>query len=405
MKNKKEVFYFLLISFALIPALSLKSQGSVNSPTNDLMYQMPKNQIATRWYTFENQKGEKGKGAMANFGRKGAPCTSIRSGDTLVLANINGSGTVRWIWMTLFKFNKEALRGIKIEMYWDGAKTPAVQAPLGDFFCMTMGQPVAFENALFSSPEGKSLNCLIQMPFKKSAKILMINEGKQDNVCYYEVDATLGDIHDADMLYFHAYWRRENPTVLRRDYTILPDVRGKGRFLGCNIGVRVDSLYSNFWWGEGEVKIYLDGDTDHPTLCGTGVEDYIGCGYGMSKFNHQYQGNNFVSPNNQANGFYRFHVPDPVFFYQNISVAISVLGGPGYPAMLSAMKKYPGLKIMKTGNGTQYYAVEELEANPGWSNVVERIDDYCSTAYWYMNSPENGLPMIQKVDERLIDLP
>ena len=405
MIREKILFFLLQICFIFLSAYSLKAQNSTRTVANDVIYQMPANPVVTKWYTFENQTGEKGGGGKANFGRKGAPCTRIQAGDTLVLADIQGSGTIRRIWTTLFKFNKEALRGIKIEIYWDGAKTPAVQAPFGDFFCMTMGQPVAFENAIFSSPEGKSVNCIIQMPFKKSAKIILVNDSHQDNVCYYEVDATLGDIHDNNMLYFHAYWRRENPTVLRRDYTILPKVEGKGRFIGCNIGVKADSCYSNFWWGEGEVKIYLDGDTDYPTLCGTGVEDYIGCGYGMGIFNHQYQGNNFISSNKDAYGFYRFHIPDPVYFYHNISATIQVLGGPGYPAMLRAMRKYPDLKIMKTGDGTQYYTKEELEAHPEWSNVVERIDDYCSTAYWYLNNPENGLPRIISMEERLTDLP
>ena len=401
----KNLFLLLLTSIGFLLVNNSEAQISTQVGTDNVIYQMPLKPVVTKWYTFENQKGEKGGGGRANFGRKGAPCTSIPAGDTLVLANINESGTIRRIWMTLFKFNKEALRGIRIEIYWDGAKTPAVQAPFGDFFCMTMGQPVAFENTLFSSPEGRSVNCIAQMPFKKSAKILLINDSMQNNVCYYEVDATLGDIHDDNMLYFHAYWRRENPTVIRRDYTILPKVEGKGRFIGCNIGVKSDYRFTNFWWGEGEVKIYLDDDTDYPTLCGTGVEDYIGCGYGMSKYNHHYQGNNFISTNKDAYGFYRFHIPDPIFFYNNIRTTIQVMGGPGYPAMLQTMKKYPDVKFMKTGDGTQYYTIEELEAHPDWSNVIERTDDYCSTAYWYLNSPENGLPQILNIDERLIDLP
>jgi len=401
---KKQYFLSFICFLFLVVPWSVNAQSSGRA-MDDNIYRMPSTPLKTRWYTFENQTGEKGGGGKANFGRKGAPCTSIPAGDTLVLADIREGGTIRRIWMTLFKFNEEALRGCKVEMYWDGAKTPAVQAPFGDFFCMTMGKPVAFENAFFSSPEGRSANCIIQMPFKKEAKILLINDSKQDNVCYYEVDATLGDIHGENMLYFHSYWRRENPTVLRRDYTILPEVKGKGRFIGCNIGVKSDSRYSNFWWGEGETKIYLDGDADYPTLCGTGVEDYIGCGYGMGLYSHQYQGNNFVSEKKDAYGFYRLHIPDPVYFYKDIRVTIQVMGGPGYPAMLEAMKKYPGLKIMKTGDGTQYYTKEELEAHPEWSNVVERTDDYSSTAYWYMDNPENNLPPIQKKEERLIDLP
>lgn len=396
-----------LLAFILIATAA--NEGSAQSNTNAVpvgsIYQMPSSDVQTRWYTFENQKGEKGKGGQANFGRKGAPATAIPAGDTLVLADIHESGTIRRIWMTLYKFDQEALRSFKIEIYWDGAKTPAVQAPLGDFFCMPMGEPVAFENAFFSSPEGKSVNCLAPMPFKKGAKILLINDSDRDNGSYYEVDVTLGDVHDDNMLYFHSYWRRENPTTLRQDYTILPKIEGKGRFIGCNIGVKSDYRCTNFWWGEGEVKIYLDGDNDYPTLCGTGAEDYIGCGYGMGKFSYQYFGNNFVSQDKDAYGFYRLHIPDPVYFYKDIRATIQVMGGPGYPAMLESMNKYPGLKFMKAGNGTQYYTKEELEAHPEWSNVMERSDDYSSTAYWYMNKPENNLPPIQGRAERLADLP
>jgi len=402
----KTHFFLLTTSLLLLASVfGLQAQNASQTISGVNMYQMPSKPLKTRWYTFENQKGEKGGGGKVNFGRKGAPATAIAAGDTLVLANINESGTIRRIWMTLFRFDKEALRGLKIEIYWDGAKNPAVQAPFGDFFCLPMGHAVAFENALFSSPEARSVNCIVQMPFRKSAKILLINESNQRNGCYYEVDATLGDIHDMNTLYFHSYWRRENPTVLRRDYTILPNVEGKGRFIGCNIGMKSDERYANFWWGEGEVKIYLDGDTDYPTLCGTGAEDYIGTGYGMKNFSNLFQGNNFVSSAKDAYGFYRLHIPDPVYFYNNIRVTIQVMGGPGYRAMLQSMNNFPGLKIMKAGDGTQYYTKEELEANPERSNVVERTDDYCSTAYWYMNKPENGLPRIADREERLKDLP
>lgn len=400
---KKNFLLLASIAFAAtIPTVYAKTEKTAS---DENIYQMPASEIRTRWYTFENRNGEKGGGGKANFGRKGAPSTPIAAGDTLVLADIHESGTIRRIWMTLYKFDQEALRGFKIEIYWDGAKTPAVQAPLGDFFCMAMGKPVAFDNALFSSPEAKSMNCIAPMPFKKSAKILLINDSDRDNGTYYEVDTTLGDVHDDNMLYFHSYWRRENPTVLRKDYTILPKIEGKGRFIGCNIGVKSDYRCTNFWWGEGEMKIYLDDDNDYPTLCGTGAEDYIGAGYGMGLFSFPYFGNNFVSENKDAYGFYRLHIPDPVYFYKNIRATIQVMGGPGYPAMLESMNKYPELKFMKAGDGTQYYTKEELEAHPEWSNVMERTDDYCSTAYWYMDKPENNLPPIQGINDRLTDLP
>lgn len=366
---------------------------------------MPAVPLQTRWYTFENQDGSKGGGGKTRFGRKGAPATAIPNGQSLVIADIQGSGTVRRIWMTLWQRTPEALRGMKIEMYWDGATTPAVQAPLGDFFCHGPGHMVAFHNACFSSPEGRSFNCIVPMPFRKGARIVLTNESGKDNGAYYEVDCTRGDEHDEKTLYFHSYWRRENYTELRRDMIILPRVEGRGRFLGCNIGMRQHPSTTNFWWGEGEVKIYLDGDEEFPTLCGTGTEDYTGTGYGLGLYSHPYQGCQFISPTKNAYGFYRFHIPDPVYFYKDIRGTIQVMGGPGYKSMLDAMDKDPSLKIMKAGKGDEFYTREELEAAPHKDNVVERIDDYCAAAYWYMDKPENGLPALVDVAERLKDLP
>ncbi len=378
--------------------------------TQSPIYQMPNTPVETRWYTYENPQGEKGGAGKANHGRKGAPAVGIKAGETLVLADIKGSGTIRRMWATLWGRGPEALRGLKIEMYWDGAKTPAVQAPFGDFFCQSQGKMTAFENACFSSPEGRSFNCVVPMPFKKSAKILLINESGQDNGIYYEVDATLGDKHDANALYFHSYWRRENPTTLRQDMTILPHVIGKGRFLGCNLSVRQNPSTPNFWWGEGEVKCYIDGDKDLPTLCGTGTEDYIGTGFGQGLYSNAYQGNQYVAETGHghsmmdAYGFYRFHIPDPVYFQKEIRVTIQVMGGPSYKAMLDALDKDLTLKLMKAGDGTQWYTREELEANPGRAEVMERVDDHTATAYWYMDKPENGLPPIAPFSERIKDV-
>jgi len=330
---------------------------------------------------------------------------NVKELNLVLKADVQGSGTIRRIWMTLWNRNSKALRGLKIEIYWDGASTPAVQAPFGDFFCHSLGQMVPFQNACFSSPEGRSFNCIVPMPFRKSTRVLLINESDEDNGVYYEVDCTVGDQHDEHTLYFHSYWRRENYTTLRRDMTILPHVEGRGRFLGCHLGVRLHPSCTNFWWGEGEVKVYLDGDTEYPTLCGTGTEDYIGTGYGQGIFSHPFQGNQFISEKKDAYGFYRFHVPDPVYFQEEVRVTIQVMGGPSFKAMLDALDKDPSLRFMKAGDGTQYYTREELEEHPDWANVMERIDDHCATAYWYMDKPSNTLPPIASIEERLKDLP
>ncbi len=376
-------------------------------PPQGTLYQMPAEPLQTRWYTFENVKGAKGEAGKANFGRKGAPCTPVGKGKSLVLADIAESGTIRRFWATLWNRSPQALRGLKIEMYWDGAETPAVRAPFGDFFCHSLGQMVAFQNACFSSPEGRSFNCVVPMPFRKSARIVLVNESGEDNGIYYDIAATLGDRHDENMLYFHSFWRRENYTTVRQDMTILPKVEGRGRFLGCNLGVRLHPACAagNFWWGEGEVKVYLDGDTEYPTLCGTGTEDYIGDGYGQGLFSHLYQGNQFVSAKKDAYGFYRLHVPDPVYFQKDIRVTIQVMGGPNYQGMLDALKRDPSLRFMKAGKGNQYYTREELEKNPNRAEVMERIDDHCATAYWYMDKPADNLGRLADVAERVKDLP
>ncbi|HEX7500939.1 MAG TPA: glycoside hydrolase family 172 protein, partial [Polyangia bacterium] len=258
----------LALAVALLADTSARSEPAP-TPGPDAytpsLYEMPANAVETRWFTFENPRGLKGHAGQTRFGRKGAPATGVAAGKSLVLADIEGSGTIRRIWATLYNRDPAALRGLKIEMYWDGAKTPAVQAPFGDFFCHSLGHMVTFENACFSSPEGRSFNCVVPMPFRKSARIVLVNESSANNGIYYEVDATCGDQHSENALYFHSYWRRENMTTLRRDMTILPHVEGRGRFLGCNVGVRLHPSCLNFWWGEGEVKVYLDGDQESPT--------------------------------------------------------------------------------------------------------------------------------------------
>jgi hypothetical protein len=369
------------------------------------LYCFPENLEETRWFTCENPKAEKGAAGMARFGRKGAPCTIIPAGSKLILADISGSGTIRRMWCTLGDRSPEALRGLKMEMFWDGAKTPAVQAPLGDFFCHPHGRAVPFHNALFSSPEGRSFNCIVPMPFKTGALVVLSNESPKDNHIYYEIDATTGDKHPDNMLYFHAFWRRENFTRLRCDMTILPKIEGRGRFIGCNLNVRLHPSCTNFWWGEGEVKVYMDGDAEYPTLCGTGAEDYIGSGYGQGLYDHPYQGNHYISEKKDAYGFYRLHIPDPVYFYRDVRVTIQVMGGPSFQQMLDALDKDPSLKFMKAGNGTEYYTREELEKNPGAADVMERIDDHAATAYFYLDSPENGLGSLAPYDERIRDIP
>lgn len=293
----------------------------------DELYVVPEG-VETRWASPENPGGERGKGATANGGRKGAAFFPLAAGESRTLAEVKaGSGVVRRLWMTLNDRSPKMLRGLKLEMYWDGAAVPAVSAPVGDFFGIGLGRIVPFQSALFSSPEGRSFNASVPMPFRHGMRIVLTNETDtpQPQV-YYDVDYTLGDRLPAEALYFHAHFRRENPTTLQSDYEILPRVAGRGRYLGTNIGVIVNARYGTTWWGEGEVKIYLDGDRDLPTLAGTGTEDYIGTGYGQGAYSHLYQGAPIADQDKRRYAFYRLHVNDPVYFRKEVRVTIQQIG-------------------------------------------------------------------------------
>ena len=192
--------------------------------------------------------------------------------------------------------------------------------------------------------------------------------------------------------------------------TILPRIEGCGRFLGCLLGIRQNPATNKYWWGEGEVKIYVDGDQEFPTLCGTGTEDYIGTGWGQDVFDTRYQGCPYVAEKGELNvkdayGFYRFHIPDPVYFHEDIRVTIQTLGGSNGQAVLDCLERDPSLKFMKAGAGTEYFTREELEKMRESFFLVERQDDYCATAYWYLDRPENGLPSLPPLAERVADMP
>jgi hypothetical protein len=211
--------------FVLTVTLILLSGYSINQSLGQSLYTLPEG-IETRWASPENPRGEKGKGAETNGGRKGRPAISIKAGEQTTLAEVSGAGgTVRRIWATINDRSPAMLRGLKLEIFWDGAGKPAVSAPFGDFFGVSLGHVTAFQSAFFTSPEGKSFNCYIPMPFRTGMKIVVTNEsGKDLQFLFYDVEYTLGDKHDANDLYFHAHFRRENPTALQRDFEILPEI-------------------------------------------------------------------------------------------------------------------------------------------------------------------------------------
>ena len=376
------------------------------------LYQMPMNK-KTRWVSFENIHGTKGKGGMENQGAKGHAFDYILPGESKDLVNIEGSGTVRRIWMTLDKRDPEMMRTLKIEMFWDHSEKPAVSVPLGDFFGTGLGQRLPFESAFFSDPEGRSFNCSIPMPFKEHARIAISNESKADFIIlYFDVDILLEN-HEEDMLYFHAYWNRELPTELGNDFEILPLVEGKGRFLGTNIGIKTGSLYEDTWFGEGEVKMYLDGDSDFATLVGSGTEDYIGTAYGQGTFNHQYQGCLIADSQKGLYCFYRYHVPDPVYFNNNIKVTIQQIGGAPSERIPNLLKNGAKMKLVTIHNGNNFmslldgditYNSDGTDLPQGWANFY-RQDDVSATAYFYLDKPASTLPSLASLETRTSQLP
>ncbi len=363
--------------------LSLIFVSLVVSSQGQALFDKP-HDIKTRWASAENWTGKKGGGGMTKGGRKGSPSFSLKAGQSKTLAEASGtSGIIRRIWLTIDERTPESLRGVIIEMFWDDASDPAVSVPLGDFFNHGLGQMSAFENALFSSPEGRSFNCYIPMPFRKSMKIIVRNTTEKDvAMFFYDVDYTVGDKVDENTLYFHACFNQQQATVLRDDYQILPKVYGTGRFIGANLSVVAnDKKYSRAWWGEGEVKIYTDGDTDFPTLCGTGTEDYIGTGWGQGRYVNQYQGCTIANFEKFEYAFYRYHIPDPVFFYNDIRVTIQQIGFAGVEAIdkLSNMKD----TIFNAGE-----KMEPVDFSKELSYLLfERSDNYSSCAYFYLDKP------------------
>ncbi len=374
------------------------------------LYEIPSGQ-STRWISFENRTGAKGAGGKENKGAKGHPADILQPGSTTTMLDYKGAGIVQRIWLTVNERSPVMLRSVRIEMYWDNASTPAVSAPLGDFFGMGLGRRIAFDSEFFSDPEGRSFNVSIPMPFKTAAKILIINESKKPVTLFYDVNLMSVAKYEKPINYFHAYWNRENKTKLGQDFQILPQVNGRGRFLGTNVGVKADTIYETSWWGEGEVKMYIDGDKDLPTLIGTGTEDYIGTAWGQGQYFNRYQGAPITDEKAREFCFYRYHVPDAVYFQNSCRVTIQQMGGEGTDFVRRLHKK--GAKLIPvTVSGDKFYKLFEMENAPdlhnakfpqGWTNFY-REDDVSATAYFYLDKPTNGLPKIADVASRTAGL-
>lgn len=393
---------FARIAFAFLMAASAAGAQE--------LYRVPDG-VESRWTSFENPGGAKGAGGKANAGAKGAAFSSVAAGEEKVLMDVTGSGTVRRMWFTLGARVPEALRSFVIRMYWDGETKPAVEAPFGDFFGHILGESRTFESEFFSSPEGRSFNCVIPMPFRKGAKITFKNESSMAlPQLFYDINYTVNEIHPDDALYFHAYWHRDANTELGKDFEILPRVSGTGRYLGTHMGI-IGNKDVVGWWGEGEVKIFLDGDTELPTLCGTGTEDYVGTAYGQGEYFNRYQGSLITDNSRRHWTFYRLHVPDPVYFHKEARVTIQQMGGTTKKSVLDMLKKGVEIKPVSIQNDdiglTPLIEGEKNIDDPalpdGWTNFYRR-DDVSAVAYFYLDKPANELPAIQPLEERVAGL-
>ncbi|MGE5558816.1 MAG: glycoside hydrolase family 172 protein [Bacillota bacterium] len=305
----------------------------------------------TRSITAENVYGEKGKGGMAevsdtpqpevtrlgqqwdganssarDLGRKWKvrPCITLPAQKTTTIMDVDGPGCIQHIWITV---DNKAYRDLILRMYWDGEKNPSVEVPLGDFFCNgfnTRANVLALP--INVNPSG-GFNCYFPMPFRRHARMTVENRAPQaQGGFFYAINYALTGI-DPDEAYFHAQFRRTNPLAYKDDYVILDGVRGQGHYVGTYMAWQQNNAG---WWGEGEIKFFMDGDAEFPTICGTGTEDYFG---GAWCFGQNYSapfmgypmGNCDGRPGNR-HGLYRFHIMDPIRFESDLRVTIQAIG-------------------------------------------------------------------------------
>jgi D-arabinan exo alpha-(1,3)/(1,5)-arabinofuranosidase (non-reducing end) len=292
----------------------------------------------------ENPTGEKGHGAAATDGTgaaaarelgpgwKVSPSIEVPVGATAVLANLAGSGVIRHIWLTS---HQSHWRSLVLRVYWDNAASPAIAVPLGDFFCQGWGEYAHISSQPIAVNPNGGLNSYWEMPYRKAARIELENVGPSAAVVYFQIDYELVDVDDSAG-YLHAQWRRSNPLPYRDVHVVLDTVSDRGHYVGSYLAWGTNSAG---WWGEGEVKFYLDGDTDLPTICGTGTEDYFGGawnfdvpGQGYTAYSTPFLGlPQVLRPDGlyrsqQRFGMYRWHLPDPIRFAADIRVTVQALG-------------------------------------------------------------------------------
>ena len=376
---------------------------------DDMLYRFVPGQEPA-WASPENPTATRGAGGIENKGAKGHAFDTIPAGGTLTLARIDGPGTIDRMWITIDDRSPERLRSLVLDIYWDGAKTPAVSVPLGDFFLHGAGEMKPMETALLASPEGRSFVSYIPMPFRTAARIELRNDSaKPLAMVFYDVDFRRLKAQAPDALYFHAVWHRERATVPGRDFELLPAIAGRGRYLGSSVTVLSDPRYGKSWWGEGEVRISLDGERQ-PSLVGTGSEDYIGTAWGQGAYINRYQGAPVADEATGRWTFYRFHIPDPIYFERGIRVAYQQIGGAPKAEVLRMQKAGvplipitvdPGSrpKFRHLLDGASPIPLDEPSLPDGWTNFY-RSDDLAAVAYFYLDRPDGVSPPIADVAER-----
>jgi hypothetical protein len=349
----------------------------------------------TRSISPENPTGERGKGGMADEGTgaafardlgrgwKVSPSVRIAAGETIDLASIEGSGMIQHIWMVPIN---AAWRNLILRFYWDGQERPSAEVPLGDFFACGWGTYAHVNSEPVCVNPGRAFNSYWPMPFASAARITMENRDEVEEVLYYQITYALCDTA-GDGGRFHASFHRSDPTGEREPHVILAGVAGRGHYVGTYLawGTR-----SNGWWGEGEVKFYIDDDEEYPTICGTGTEDYF-CGaynfdigtaesaarpHAYTEYSTAFSGlpqvirPDGVYGSQQRFGMYRWHVLDPIRFRSRLRVTIQALGW--RPSKKDGM------------SGHRYLPLR---------------DDVASTAFWYQELPGSPLRPLQSPDE------
>jgi len=338
----------------------------------------------TRSISPENFTGAKGAAGMATEGTgvtqsrdlgrgwKVSPSIVIEPNQERVIADITGPGAIQQIWMTPTGHWRFSI----LRIYWDDQTTPSVECPVGDFFACGWQKYAPLSSLAVCVNPGSAFNCYWEMPFRKRCRITMTNIAVEPMKLYYQINYALTDVPD-DAAYFHAHFRRTNPLPYKQVYTILDGVTGRGQYVGTYMAWGVNN---NGWWGEGEIKFFFDGDTEFPTICGTGTEDYFCGSYNFeNQQTHQYEpfstpyagmpqvirgnANDKMYEVQQRFGLYRWHIMDPIRFEEELNVTIQALGW---------------------RSGGRYLPLQ---------------DDIASVAYWYQTLPTAPFTKLPTKDE------